>query len=318
MGVEWWISDSIKNRYGSECQRLNIRTAELRSEVNRLLATIARCPENIELLLDLIRRCQTVDQLHVKWSKDVPDYFRYEAVAWEDPIPNGDLATAEVFPGRVDAYQDLWVVSVWNLMRASRIILASLIVRCAAWICSPVDYRTTPEYATAARTCVDVITDIIASVPYQLGYFSKRKELLERCNLSSFGCGQEDAPKGLPGYFLTWPLTSVAGQDYATDAQRAWVKGRLAFIGNTLGVRYAHILNQVRFVGLIPLCPFLLRVVAAYCQLLFKLTCQLSLIYVYPPCLSVEMVSWRIHIPWLTTLRNCYLQGRRNQAQDMP
>lgn len=245
MGTEWWISDTIKNRHGSECQRLNIRTAELRSEVNRLLATLARCPENIELVLDLIRRCQTLDQQHFKWGKDVPDYFRYKAVAWEDQVPNGDLASAEVFPGRVDAYQDLWVVSVWNLMRSSRIILASLIVRCAAWVCSPVDYRTTPEYATAARTCVDVITDIIASVPYQLGWFSKRKDLLERNNLSSFGCGEEDAPKGLPGYFLTWPLTSVAGQDYTTDAQRTWVKGRMAFIANNLGVRYANILNQV-------------------------------------------------------------------------
>jgi hypothetical protein len=152
---------------------------------------------------------------------------------------------AEVFPGRIDAYQDLWVVSVWNLMRCSRIILASLIVRCAAWVCAPVDYRTTPEYATAARTCVDNITDIISSVPYQLGWFSNRRELLERANLSAFGCGEEDALKGLPGYFLTWPLTCVQGQDYTTDAQRAWVKGRLQFIGSHLGVRYAHVLRQL-------------------------------------------------------------------------
>lgn len=246
MGVEWWITDGIKNRYGAECQRLNIRTAELRAEVNRLMTTLSRSPENVELLLDMIRRCQTLDQHHVTWINELPEYFRFKAVAWEDHVPNGNYALAEVFPGRVDAYQDLWVVSVWNLMRCSRIILASLIVRCAAWVCSPVDYRTTPEYATAARACVDMITDIIASVPYQLGWFSKRKELLERANLSAFGCGEEDALKGLPGYFLTWPLTCVQGQDYTTDAQRAWVKGRLQFIGNQLGVRYANILNQVR------------------------------------------------------------------------
>ncbi|KAI8670789.1 Zn(2)-C6 fungal-type domain-containing protein [Fusarium keratoplasticum] len=245
MGVEWWITDGIKNRYGAECQRLNIRTAELRAEVNRLMTTLSRSPENVELLLDMIRRCQTLDQHHVNWINELPEYFRFKAVAWEDHVPNGNYALAEVFPGRVDAYQDLWVVSVWNLMRCSRIILASLIVRCAAWVCSPVDYRTTPEYATAARACVDMITDIIASVPYQLGWFSKRKELLERANLSAFGCGEEDALKGLPGYFLTWPLTCVQGQDYTTDAQRAWVKGRLQFIGNQLGVRYANILNQL-------------------------------------------------------------------------
>ncbi|KAM0205960.1 hypothetical protein ACHAPQ_001858 [Fusarium lateritium] len=245
MGVEWWITDSVKNHFGAECQRLNIRTAELRAESNRLMTTLGRSPENIELLLDIIRRCQTLDQQHVTWANGLPEYFQYKSVAWEDNVPSGNYALAEVFPGRIDAYQDLWVVSVWNLMRCSRIILASLIVRCAAWVCAPVDYRTTPEYATAARTCVDTITDIISSVPYQLGWFSTRRDLLERANLSAFGCGEEDALKGLPGYFLTWPLTCVQGQDYTTDAQRAWVKGRLQFIGNHLGVRYANVLHQL-------------------------------------------------------------------------
>ncbi|KAM0348336.1 hypothetical protein ACHAPU_004304 [Fusarium lateritium] len=244
-GVEWWITDSVKNHFGAECQRLNIRTAELRAESNRLMTTLSRSPENIELLLDIIRRCQTLDQQHVTWANGLPEYFQYKSVAWEDNVPNGNYALATVFPGRIDAYQDLWVVSVWNLMRCSRIILASLIVRCAAWVCAPVDYRTTPEYATAARTCVETITDIIASVPYQLGWFSNRKDLLEQANLSAFGCGEEDALKGLPGYFLTWPLTCVQGQDYTTDAQRAWVKGRLQFIGNHLGVRYANVLRQL-------------------------------------------------------------------------
>ncbi|EKJ73984.1 hypothetical protein NXS19_010267 [Fusarium pseudograminearum] len=245
MGVEWWITDSVNNHFGAECQRLNIRTAELRAESNRLMATLSRSPENIEMLLDIVRRCQTLDQQHAAWANSLPEYFQYKSVAWEDNVPNGNYGLAEVFPGRIDAYQDLWVVSVWNLMRCSRIILASLIVRCAAWVCAPVDYRTTPEYATAARTCVDNITDIISSVPYQLGWFSNRRELLERANLSAFGCGEEDALKGLPGYFLTWPLTCVQGQDYTTDAQRAWVKGRLQFIGSHLGVRYAHVLRQL-------------------------------------------------------------------------
>lgn len=246
MGVEWWINDAVKDESAASCQRINIGVGELRAEVNRLLVTLTRTPENVELMLDMIRRCQTVDHECANWAKDLPESFGFKTVAWEDNVPNGDYSKAEVYPGRVDAYQDLWVASVWNLMRSSRIILASLIVRCAAWVCAPLDYRTTPEYATAARTCVENITDILASVPYQLGWFANRKDLLEQVNLSAFGCGDEDALKGLPGYFLSWPLTCVLGQDYATDNQRAWVKGRLEFIGNQLGVRYAHMLTQVR------------------------------------------------------------------------
>jgi hypothetical protein len=245
MGVEWWINDAVQDQSAASCQRLNITVGELRAEVNRLLASLPRSPENIELLVDMIRRCQTVDQECLNWARNLPPDFQFKTVAWEDNVPNGEFSQAEVFPGRVDAYQDLWIASIWNMCRCSRIILASLIVRCAAWICSPVDYRTTPEYATAARTCVETINDIIASVPYQLGWFATRKGLLERAQLSTFGCGDEDALKGLPGYFLTWPLTCVLGQDYTSDSQRAWIKGRLAFIGSHLGVRYAHMLTQV-------------------------------------------------------------------------
>jgi hypothetical protein len=245
MGVEWWITDAVKDEAAAGCQKLNIRTAELRAEVTRMMSTVNRSPENIEVMLDMMRRAQTVDRDIVNWLRDLPEHFRYKTVAWEDNVPHGDYSKAEVFPGRVDIYQDFWIASVCNMARCSRLILASMIVRCAAWVCSPVDYRTTPEYATAARTCVDTATDIIASVPYHLGWHLKRPEVMQRANLSAFACGMEDSQKALAGYFLTWPLACVHGQDYTTDAQRAWVGGRLKYIGDVLGVRYAHILAQV-------------------------------------------------------------------------
>lgn len=246
MGVDWWISDAVKDEVAAECQRINIKTSELRAEITRLMSTLARSPENIELMLTLIRRAQTVDSECVKWIKNVPESWKWKSVAWEDSVPSGDFSRAEVFPGRVDVYRDFYIASVWNMLRVSRLVLASVIVRCAAWVCSPVDYRTTPEYATAARTCVDTITDIIASVPYHLGWHLKpeRRHLLEK-QLSGFACGEEDALKGLAGYFLTWPLGCIQSQDYTTDAQRSWIQGRLRYIADELGVKYAHILCQV-------------------------------------------------------------------------
>ncbi|KAJ2904659.1 negative acting factor [Zalerion maritima] len=250
MGVEWWLADAVKDEEAARCQRLNIKTSELRAEVTRLMTSVARTPENIELMLDLIRRAQVVDQECVNWSKNLPEHWQYKTVAWEDNVPNGDYSKAEVFPGRVDVYTDFWIASVWNLVRVNRICLASVIVRCAAWACSPVDYRTTPEYATAARTVVDNTIDIIASVPYHLGWHLKRKDQLVAKNpsLSGFACGDDEdlSMKGLAGYFLTWPLACLVGQDYTTDSQRAWMIGRLEFIGDHGGVKYAHILAQLQ------------------------------------------------------------------------
>ncbi|PFH63046.1 hypothetical protein XA68_10087 [Ophiocordyceps unilateralis] len=245
MGADWWMNDTVRDEHASKCQRLNIIIGEIRAEANRLLSTSTRSSDQVDNVIAMIKRCQAHDLACANWAKDLPDHFRWKTVAWEDNVPQDDYSKADVYPGRVDAYQDLWISSIWNMMRCSRIVLASIIVRCAAWISAPVDYRTTPEYAAAARTCVDTITDIIASIPYQLGWFAKRRHLLEKADMSAFGCGEEDAQKGLGGYFVTWPLACVHGQDYTTDSQRAWVQGRLEYIGSHLGVRYAHILTEL-------------------------------------------------------------------------
>jgi hypothetical protein len=245
MGVEWWVNDAAKDESAAACQRINLKTSELRAEVTRVMTGASRNPETIEMMLALMARAKTLDQEVVTWMENLPEHFQFKTLCWEDNVPNGDFTKADVFPGRVDVYTDFWIASVWNMGRTIRLILASVTVRCAAWICSPVDYRTTPEYATANRICVDTITDIIASVPYHLGWHAKRKHLFEHPDLSGFACGDDDSMKGLAGYFLTWPLTCVMGQDYTTTAQRQWTMGRLRYIGDHLGVKYAHILSQV-------------------------------------------------------------------------
>ncbi|KAI2779388.1 hypothetical protein F4815DRAFT_493989 [Daldinia loculata] len=252
MGAEWWIDDAIRDKTAASCHRLMIKLGECRAEVTRLVNSMARTPDNIEIMMDMLRRIQTVDQEVVAWMRNVPEDWRFRTVTWEDHVPNGDYSKAEVFPGRVDVYHDLYIISVWNTSRTARLVLASLVMRCAAWICSPVDYRTTPEYATAARTCVETITDIIASVPYQLGWRlnkNNRRYTHHHQNQqqqSGFPCGEENHPKALAGYLLTWPLICLHSQDYTTDAQRAWIHGRLRFIGDELGVKYAHVLRQLR------------------------------------------------------------------------
>lgn len=246
MQAEWWLnSDSVRDTYASQCQRLGIRTGEIRAEVNRLMSQLPRNMESVEAMKDLIRQAREVDFDCIRWAETLPDHFRYRTILWQDEIPDADYSQLEVFPGRVDAYPDLWVASLWGMMRVSRIILASVVIRCAAWVCSPVDYRTAPEYATARRICVENITDIIASVPYQLGWFSTRKHLFQQDSLSGFACGEDDTFKSLSGYFLTWPLACIQGQDYTTDNQRLWARGRLTYIGKHLGVSYALMLTQV-------------------------------------------------------------------------
>ncbi|KAL2151550.1 hypothetical protein VTH82DRAFT_6648 [Thermothelomyces myriococcoides] len=248
MGAEWWLEDAIVDPTAAECQRLGLKASELRAEVNQLVSSATRTQENISRVRDLMHRAQVLDQQAAAWMKSVPEAWQPRTLCWQLQslsVPDGDYSKAEVFPGRVDAYRDFWVASVWNQVRTTRLILMSLIVRCAAWACSPLDYRTTPEYATASRVCVDMISDVLASVPYYLGWHTKRRDLMPEDDSTCFGCGDEQGVKGLPGYFLSWPLACVLTQDYTTDAQRAYIKGRLKYIADELGIKYAHILSSL-------------------------------------------------------------------------
>lgn len=228
------------------CQRLCMQTAELGAEIGGLLVCLLRTKPNMDRIEQMIRRCRKLDQELVDWSASLPDYFRWTTVSWVHGVPHDEYAKALAFPGRLDAYNDLYVPTLWNMMRCSRCILASKVLRCVAWLRSPGDYRTTPEYAAESRLCIRMIEDIIASVPYQLGQLPFNEEGVEQRRLSTFACGDDKGGKSLSGIFLIWPLACIQSQDFATDSQRAWVKGRLAHIGSQLGIRYAHILVHVR------------------------------------------------------------------------
>ncbi|KAJ6780895.1 hypothetical protein PWT90_05555 [Aphanocladium album] len=244
-GVDFWIKDAIKDSYATDLQRITLQVSELKTEANKLLVSLHRSPENIEIIMQVIRKCQIKDHELLQWTKNIPENYQPKPVTWINDVPGGDYSKAEVFPGRVDAFQDLWVATIWISMRCARLVLASIIVRSAAWVCSPVDYRTTPEYATCANTCAGVITDLCAAIPYQLGWFKSRQELLQRSDLTGYCCGDDGVAKGLSGYFVTWPLSCIITQDYSTASQRQWAKGRLGHIASDLGVRYAKMLTHV-------------------------------------------------------------------------
>lgn len=223
MGADWWIHDAVVDSTAAECQRISLMAGELRSETTRAMAGVTRTPENIQIIQGLMNRAKSLDEQLARWVESAPESLQFRTLCWQShnvAVPGGDYSQAEVFPGRVDVYSDFWVAAVWNQARTTRLVLNSIIVRCAAWVCSPVDYRTTPEYATAVRVCVETISEILASIPYHLGWHTKRRELFAEDDINSFACGDEYGMKGLAGYLLTWPLACVMTQDYTTDARK--------------------------------------------------------------------------------------------------
>lgn len=245
LGTDWWLSEDMQDEHARFIALLCMRIAETRTRLNEILATSPRTPANIEKVLGVMRQAQAMELEFQEWENSLSESWRPKAVAWIDNIAIGNLADAELCPGRVDMFEDLFVAYVWNHARIARIFLSGMILRCTAWICAPVDYRTTPEYASAARVGVDIVADIIASVPYFLGWRVDHNGNLTHTGGGTFACGDDEdtTPRALGGYFCQWGLLSVAGSDFTTDAQRVWAKGRLKYIGNMLGM------NQSRLIG---------------------------------------------------------------------
>jgi hypothetical protein len=243
--MDWWLSDPHCDP-SLEISRLGLKTADLRAEINKFLAVISRTPENIAHVLALMQRAFTLEQEFQAWIDNASDYWQPKIVAWVDDI-NGDMKDSKAFPGKVLVYNDFWVLTMYNLLRVSKLFLAGAIIRCAAWVASPVDYRTTPEYATAARWSVDIINDIVASVPYVLGWgrddFNTKYGVQE-----GFACGSgASLPRAIGAYVCVWPLFSATCSDFTTDRQREWMFGRLQYIEKDMGINQAGTLRSVCF-----------------------------------------------------------------------
>jgi hypothetical protein len=246
LGVEWWVIEN-QGDYGVFIVRLLLRVAELRYEVNASLATYSRTPEYFPKVLDLMRRAQSMEEEFHDWESSIPDGWQIKTAAWVGNVTGGDIAKADVCPGRVDMYHDMPIAAMWNHLRVARLFLAGIVVRCAAWVCSPVDYRTTPEYATAVRIGVDMVTDIIASVPFFLGWRVNEKGELKAGDLSGLFSEQADitSSKALGGFYLMWPLFCAICSDYTTDSQRQWIKGRMNLISDVMGMNQAKTIGSV-------------------------------------------------------------------------
>ncbi|KAK0669752.1 hypothetical protein QBC41DRAFT_101797 [Cercophora samala] len=236
MGVSWWVNeDTNSDPTATASERLNLLTAELRSEVygffSSPLSLSSSSPSAIAAIKEFLARAQALDAEAVEWFATLPPSWQIEY------IPYSSSGNENIFPGVVHVYPDMWTAAILNLARATRMVLMSIIVRCVAFLVRPGDYRTTPEYAFAARTASNVVGDIIASIPFHLGHLPPRKDKNGKPMENSL------TGRGLGGYFLTWPLACVVSHDHVTNSQREYVRGRLKYIGDELGIKYARLLS---------------------------------------------------------------------------
>ncbi|KUJ15368.1 uncharacterized protein LY89DRAFT_588204 [Mollisia scopiformis] len=240
LGVQAY--DSIVQSFAT----INLKMAALRADNDQTTTLKTHTADNVEKVLALLRRAESLDQEYIEWIKALPANWAIKTVSWiDDEVP--DLENSVVHPGRVDTYGELWMAYKYNIVRGCRLFIWTVILRCVAWLGDPRDYRLTPEYTTASRICQQLVEDVVASVPYFFGWNrDKDSAMVDR---SQYACGATDysSVKPLAGIFVMWPLFAAASSDFASPSQRVFLRGRLKFVAEMMGINQALILFQVRF-----------------------------------------------------------------------
>lgn len=225
---------------------INLRVAGLRADTEQALAIMSRTTSNIEKVLQLVRKAESLDQEYLDWERSLPTPWQAKTVAWIDSI-QGDLTDSMVHPGRVESYSELGIAFTLNVCRSCRLIVWSNILRCIAWLGEPQDYRLTSEYTIASQLCSQLIEDITASIPFFFGWEDDGTVPLV-ARETNFACGINEkgsSIKGVSGVFVLWPLFVASCSDFATPSQRIFLKGRMKAIYDTTGMDQADHLGKV-------------------------------------------------------------------------
>lgn len=124
-----------------------------------------RSIENIEKVIDLLRRAERLEKQYGDWIEALPPSWVVRTSDWAEFEPS-DLAASLVYPGKVYTFGDLWMANKYNVARSCRILIWSTILRCIAWLTGPNDYMMASQYIEGSRKCRTLIEEITASVPF--------------------------------------------------------------------------------------------------------------------------------------------------------
>lgn len=158
------------------------------------------------------------------------------------PATDDSLCSMSFWPGKVDTYFDLYVAAVWNIYRKARLKLIDVILESSSRLqVSRSLYDEPPAIRKLKSEMQELVNELCASIPYHL-----ISDL--RASLETGRASRADTPgKALGGLLLMYPLYIASCMPNVPTKQRIWMRGRLHWIGNNMGIRQATMLANVRF-----------------------------------------------------------------------
>lgn len=207
-------------------------------------------------IVTLMEDAQRVDRELAAWSLDVPDLWRFKRLGLCKPMD--DPITAQVYPGSIHGYQDIWTARHWNIYRSYRILCQAIILNCLERLIPATKIASTDEYRRTATISQNMVDDICASVPFHLGFPALTYDMKDDTssdNSRDHSRDDNDLPRAklfqparfkdaqaTGGYSLFWELFVAANVVVIPEAQRTWIMNRIRYIGAKYGLTQATVL----------------------------------------------------------------------------
>ena len=161
----------------------------------------------------------------------------------EKGVGSADMTIDSIpfWPGKIDSYFDLYVVAVWDVYRKGRLKLLQVVANCSERLGRVGVFQEKPVLHQRLQSEVQELVDgLCASIPFHLvadlPSCLQRGGTIDDLNIPA---------KALGGLLLMYPLYIASTLPLVPSDQRAWMKGRLRWIGRCMGIRQATMLANV-------------------------------------------------------------------------
>jgi hypothetical protein len=186
-------------------------------------------------LYKLREEATALDQDLSMWQNTRCPDFNPRTVAQVGQGQGGSIPGVGSWPGRVDAYFDLYVAGVWNTSRTARLLLISLLLKLSNI------FEDIEEHTREQKDAHYLVEDIIASIPYHLSedlnvFFQSRRKDGDIMN--------PGRPVG--GLLLMHPIYIASALLIVPRPMREYMRECLAWIGINMGIGQALILAKVK------------------------------------------------------------------------
>jgi hypothetical protein len=216
-----------------------MRLPQLQSLVNNILSQPSwSVSENG--ISDLIRVTEDLDHELAVWASNVPPGWSYSVATNLNTMSSPELSNSCYMPAEIHGYPNFYIARVWNLYRVARLIIQSILLRAASWLCFPGQNGWQhPKNTHIEKFSGQLVNDICASVPFLLGYdLSQLKR--PTANISSregkfiwpqsSTCKVGQSGKNTGRFSLIWPLYLSCSVPSISETQQRWMRAQLTWI----------------------------------------------------------------------------------------